>query len=250
MPHSAHIPLNLIECWHSIYLLTGAIRNQHTHTQSKMTAAIVGGHAEHFNKASQCLLDLLADLAEDLAERSKDHSEVEDAFKQATVHKESVRAQSIFLQEQLHKSDLDLKSLKIQITSLKEASERSIDFSKKSDYVAFKERVWNVQHPDLDFPGLTKAGMIKSCGLEEDQEFSVTGQKENLICSITQKQFVDPHRSTCGHVFEKEAIDQMLQGNRNIPCPIAGCRANIARKDLKPDASMKRRLEQIRRKRI
>lgn len=68
---------------------------------------------------------------------------------------------------------------------------------------------------------LREASAKKKC---ENDEIVIleTGENEEL-CPLTKKVIVDRFVSTCGHVFEKSALEKLLKGNKHVKCPVQGC---------------------------
>ncbi|XP_058121963.1 E3 SUMO-protein ligase NSE2-like isoform X2 [Anopheles coustani] len=59
-----------------------------------------------------------------------------------------------------------------------------------------------------------------------DDELIIEGDVGNLVDPITKRPLVIPVRNKqCNHVYEKSAIEEMLQMNRKTRCPVMGCAA-------------------------
>lgn len=82
---------------------------------------------------------------------------------------------------------------------------------------------------------------------ESDDGIEAVAVTRNLKCPLTMQLFKDPVKAACGHVFEKEALLEVLKSYRQLKkenaCPTPGCGKLINVKDLKPDALTKRLAE-------
>nr|AHW68373.1 hypothetical protein NP_01H05 [Nosema pernyi] len=61
----------------------------------------------------------------------------------------------------------------------------------------------------------------------EDLEINLCTKK--IKCLLTQEKILEPFYSTCGHVFERRAINEYLMGNKRI-CPNVGCKKEVKEK--------------------
>jgi hypothetical protein len=118
---------------------------------------------------------------------------------------------------------------------------RTVDNS--DEMQEFKKTVWEIGHPGEPFivGGDDELAMI-STG---------TGAEDNLICPITRMELVDPVRSTCGHVFSKDAILGYLRTHaraRLVDCPVAGCPHAISKDTLKVDAKTQQKLANLKKR--
>ncbi|KAK6351294.1 hypothetical protein TWF718_004459 [Orbilia javanica] len=82
---------------------------------------------------------------------------------------------------------------------------------------------------------------------ESDDGIQAVAVKRNLKCPLTMQLFQDPVKAGCGHVFEKEALLEVLKSYKQLKkdniCPTPGCGKLINVRDLKPDALTKRLAE-------
>ncbi|XP_063900315.1 uncharacterized protein LOC135119863 [Zophobas morio] len=80
------------------------------------------------------------------------------------------------------------------------------------------------------------------------EDLIVTQETETFLCPISQAPLKDPVKhELCGHVFEKEAIEQLLNiaslKTRKVKCPHIGCGVYIESALLKEDSWIKKRLK-------
>ena len=67
------------------------------------------------------------------------------------------------------------------------------------------------------------------------EELSQMRRKIPNKCPITLLNMKEPVQiETCGHIFSKEGIMNLLVRKSSIPCPQAGCRTTIRKKDVQP----------------
>ncbi|EGX43305.1 hypothetical protein AOL_s00215g41 [Orbilia oligospora ATCC 24927] len=82
---------------------------------------------------------------------------------------------------------------------------------------------------------------------DSDDGIQAVAVTRNLKCPLTMQLFKDPVKASCGHVFEKEALVEVLRNYKQLKkentCPTPGCGKLINVKDLKPDALTKRLAE-------
>jgi len=64
-----------------------------------------------------------------------------------------------------------------------------------------------------------------------DGSICVTRHKVNRVCPITKLPFQEPMRNVCGHVYEKDAIREMVFSRwrrfKFCPCPVPGCQSKV-----------------------
>ncbi|KAJ8609256.1 hypothetical protein MRB53_039197 [Persea americana] len=117
-------------------------------------------------------------------------------------------------------------------------------YGKSSIYDDFKRRVFDIEHPNEDYPGIDSF-FDKRRAADDDMQMTY-GTKRNLRCPLTFVYFVEPVRTAkCVHVFSKEAIVQMIrqQGGR-CECPVPGCGKVLMESDLQRDKVMERRVRE------
>lgn len=118
-------------------------------------------------------------------------------------------------------------------------------YGRSRQYDDFKRRVFDIEHPDDDYPGTES--FFKTHAPQDDDELEMTYQtKRSLKCPITMTNFIHPVRcKLCPHIFSRDAIMEMLRRNRGtIKCPVAGCDKNIKAQDLERDRAMERRVRE------
>ena len=84
-------------------------------------------------------------------------------------------------------------------------------------------------------------------GTELEDDDIVVGQViQSLKCPITLSLLEEPVRnSKCPHVYSKAAIMEMLRrGQGRIPCPVAGCGADVTKIQLSEDKVMARKVRE------
>ena len=124
----------------------------------------------------------------------------------------------------------------------------AIDYSRSADYVAFKERLWNVrpESSSRDMPRILPSGEWAAVNEAEDDGagFSVTQAAVSTVCPVLRVTFRNPLRSRrCKHTYDAEGIRGLLAGQRSIGCPVSGCRKAVSEEDLEVDEAMVRRLK-------
>lgn len=180
---------------------------------------------------------------------------MERAARKTIEIREGIRAEWSYLQKQRQSPDSlpSVEALRTQFRAVRPQAAAAIDWSKQSDWRTLKERIWNARDDSggAAMPPLARDGEYASSGVADEGDFSVTVSRDIFVCPITQQPFKDPYRSTtCGHVFEREAVMNMLRSNRNIPCPVGGCRHHLSQSMLQQDTELHRRMEQGKRKRL
>ncbi|KAK6503213.1 hypothetical protein TWF481_008243 [Arthrobotrys musiformis] len=82
---------------------------------------------------------------------------------------------------------------------------------------------------------------------DSDDGIQEVAVKRNLKCPLTMQYFKEPVKAGCGHVFEKEALLEVLKGykqqKKDAICPNPGCGKLVNVKELRPDALTKRLVE-------
>ncbi|CAG8781632.1 3605_t:CDS:2, partial [Racocetra persica] len=110
-------------------------------------------------------------------------------------------------------------------------------YFQNENYIEFRQKIWDVNHPDETMPPLDK---------EADDEIVMGRQKESLYCPITTLLLEEPVTSNvCKHTFSKDAILQLIRRNMNsVPCPMTGCDKLIMEHNLHPNKRIERKVEQ------
>ena len=89
-------------------------------------------------------------------------------------------------------------------------------------------------------------------GQAEDEEGLVElGSTLSIKCPLTQKEFEDPVTNTCGHSYEKSAVENYVRGATRKKCPVPGCGKQIEVENLQKDLVLIahiRRLKNLKRK--
>jgi len=96
-------------------------------------------------------------------------------------------------------------------------------------YKTFKQKVWQVHHPNEIMPG-------------EDSEFLVkTSQEHNLKCPLTRKYLEQAvTNKSCGHHYSKEAIREYINmSKKGVSCPATGCSAKVTLRSLEDDEEIR-----------
>jgi len=103
-------------------------------------------------------------------------------------------------------------------------------FLNHGKYKSFKQKVWQVNHPDEPYPG-------------DDSEFVVkTTQEPSMKCPVTREILVNPvTNKNCGHHYSKDAIQNLIRGNKRAQscnCPVSGCSAKVSLKTLEDNKDL------------
>ncbi|KAK9712161.1 hypothetical protein K7432_007341 [Basidiobolus ranarum] len=116
-----------------------------------------------------------------------------------------------------------------------------VRYLRNENYLEFKSKVWEVNHPNDPMPPLVDDG-------EQDEDLMVMSTSTvTLKCPITTTYLEDPVTSqVCKHSFSKEAIVGHIRQSRTVAasCPVSGCSKYIKISDLKPNKSLARRVKQ------
>ncbi|ORX90999.1 hypothetical protein K493DRAFT_184002, partial [Basidiobolus meristosporus CBS 931.73] len=127
--------------------------------------------------------------------------------------------------------------------ALRKWNERTEDvrYLNNENYLDFKAKVWEVNHPNDPMPPLVDDG-------EQDEDIMVMSTSTvTLKCPITTTYLEDPVTSqVCKHSFSKEAIVTHIRRTQTTAaaCPVSGCNKFIKISDLKPNKSLARRVKQ------
>ncbi|CAG8442632.1 8948_t:CDS:2 [Scutellospora calospora] len=118
-----------------------------------------------------------------------------------------------------------------------ESKSENEKYFQNENYIEFRQKIWDVNHPDETMPPLDK---------EADDEIVMGRQKESLYCPITTLLLEEPVTSNvCKHTFSKDAIMQLIRRNMNtVPCPMTGCDKHIMEHNLQPNKRIERKVQQ------
>ncbi|KAI8639828.1 zinc-finger of the MIZ type in Nse subunit-domain-containing protein [Parasitella parasitica] len=121
---------------------------------------------------------------------------------------------------------------KIQQTLANEAVDDEARINSNQKYLAFKQQIWNVNHPEEMMPSLVSSN--------DDDDIVMGPTRISLKCPITTVWLDEPVTSNkCKHTYSKKAIYSLFPSHSHaIPCPIPGCSRTVARIDLKDDPVM------------
>ena len=92
-------------------------------------------------------------------------------------------------------------------------------------------------------------------GDDSDDDIQIAHEVQSYNCPLTMLPFKNPMRSTvCSHIFEKAAIAEMIQKNRQrqVVCPVPGCSKTLDMDSLQlaPDITLKMQRQQKRMEKI
>uniref|UniRef100_A0A182WJC0 E3 SUMO-protein ligase NSE2 n=1 Tax=Anopheles minimus TaxID=112268 RepID=A0A182WJC0_9DIPT len=83
----------------------------------------------------------------------------------------------------------------------------------------------------------------------DDDDLEINGDDRNSIDPITKRPMEVPVRNKqCNHVYEKSSIEQLLQQNPRVRCPVMGCLAKqyVQRELLEVDTILQKQLMRAR----
>ncbi|KAF5382432.1 hypothetical protein D9615_002959 [Tricholomella constricta] len=118
-------------------------------------------------------------------------------------------------------------------------------YAKSEEYAAFKNGIYEVQHPDKGMPPITDF-IPKEDGddSDDDDELEMGGVSQNYNCPITLTPLVKPVTSqVCKHSFSHDAIMQSFRSSPIVKCPAAGCTKRFTRDDLQPNKDLEKRVK-------
>ncbi|RKP27526.1 zinc-finger of the MIZ type in Nse subunit-domain-containing protein [Syncephalis pseudoplumigaleata] len=119
------------------------------------------------------------------------------------------------------------------------------EFSRSEPYKDFRQKIWEVKHPDQIMPPLSTAAYNDE-EEEEDDDIIEMAQHVSLICPLTTMIMEDPVTSaSCKHSFSKRAIVEYIQryqGSERAPCPVTGCSRMIVESDLVRNRWLERKI--------
>ncbi|KAJ6557375.1 hypothetical protein DFH09DRAFT_1262322 [Mycena vulgaris] len=124
-------------------------------------------------------------------------------------------------------------------------------YVKSDQYVAFKEAIYEVDHPGHAMPPITDF-IPREDGDESDDDDDVImgGVTQEYKCPLMMTLLKDPLTSSvCKHSFSGAAIKDMFKNNRGSQkCPAAGCSKSFTLADCKPDPELARKVKAFERR--
>ncbi|KAG7443100.1 uncharacterized protein BT62DRAFT_1035462 [Guyanagaster necrorhizus] len=119
-------------------------------------------------------------------------------------------------------------------------------YAKNEQYKAFKQAVYEVDHPNEPMPPMTEL-IDKENGDESDDDvdIEVGGVTQDYKCPITLRLIEEPYTSNiCKHSFSKAAIKEMFRNECDAKkCPASGCRASFRLSDCVPNRDLARKIK-------
>ncbi|KAI8374992.1 zinc-finger of the MIZ type in Nse subunit-domain-containing protein [Choanephora cucurbitarum] len=184
---------------------------------------------------------------------AEEHEEAKRAEKVAALDERFKRLIDLSNQLHCHKNTMDQLKTRIDrgekvkdiaghyekekdVQSNKIAADESKKFYRNNSYLAFRQLLWTIHHPDEEMPSLVET--------TEEDDIVMGPSKISLKCPLTTTWFEDPMTSIiCKHTFSKSAIFSLFRHQNAIPCPIPGCNRPVQRASLKPDDLMAERVK-------
>ncbi|KAG5438281.1 hypothetical protein PCANB_002768 [Pneumocystis canis] len=207
------------------------------------------------NYITQCcnILTDSAILNEDLVESEENSdsleiTKLEEALKSLIDSMAYIKLQEDALSEISEKYDRKNFDLELKFKELYEKKKKDYDslsplqkYSKKNEYIDFKQRVWDVHHQNI--PMLPIESFFQET-FPKDDDIIISYLNQNIKCPLTMKYLEKPMKSRiCGHYFSKHAILEILKSNNGkCLCPIVGCNEFLDNSVLIPDKMMERRV--------
>ncbi|XP_066434883.1 E3 SUMO-protein ligase NSE2 [Eleutherodactylus coqui] len=139
----------------------------------------------------------------------------------------------------------DLKELVYEAYADHQRTNTDESLKKSDKFLQFKEQLRDLKKQ----MGVSQDSADAAPEDDDSEEVSVTQSFANFKCPITQSEMVSPVRNkVCGHKYEKEAIEKMIQTrqekNKHTRCPRVGCDVSHVRlSDLVPDKALKRAID-------
>ncbi|XP_018414969.1 PREDICTED: E3 SUMO-protein ligase NSE2 [Nanorana parkeri] len=136
----------------------------------------------------------------------------------------------------------DLKDLVQEKYSALQSKNTDEELRRNDKFIQFKEQLKDLRK-QMGVPSEEP-----EVNLDDDEEIAVTQSIDNCICPITQVEMVNPVKNkTCGHSYEKAAIEKMIQDRqkkgKSARCPRIGCEYDVSIGDLVPDVALKRAID-------
>ncbi|CAD7014872.1 unnamed protein product [Ceratitis capitata] len=191
-------------------------------------------------KAQQCLLETYELAASYGDNEEKDTSKYLLLMEQICQIRDNCIRNDRALEMAIAEHTID----SFQITFQREIKGPGKKFQAKRtrEYKAFADRldeISNSVNTSKEAPSTSKDGA------SNEMEMQV---QVNLNDPLTKRRMVDPVKNTiCGHTYEKSSIQDAIQINPMLRCPVAGCGNNqyITTAHLKPDKALKLHLQRL-----
>nr|XP_021181953.2 E3 SUMO-protein ligase NSE2 [Helicoverpa armigera] len=101
-------------------------------------------------------------------------------------------------------------------------------------------------HPYMmEFKKRIQQGMESASNNLDESDLAITESQDQYLDPITKRPVTDPVKnSVCGHIYEKDAILNLISTKPRTKCPVAGCgnRGPILRDHLISDEELKFRM--------
>ncbi|XP_017872105.1 PREDICTED: E3 SUMO-protein ligase NSE2 [Drosophila arizonae] len=168
-----------------------------------------------------------------LNEKMKDRLKIgEDIIALKAKHKRIDAALQNVLNEAETVEEANAKCAEI----LENEERKRTNIKQSAEYKEFKQR-------------LTAVGGDSNATNVNDEEVTEVVEPGGKVVSMfdpwSKKLMLNPVRNTkCGHHYEKDSVDAMLQGNSGIRCPVVGCpiKSCISLKHLEPDIALREKI--------
>lgn len=140
---------------------------------------------------------------------------VESAFRAIVLEHRVLAAQRDFVADEQHSGN-SIDTMKCAFGTIRPAT--AVDYARLPEFVAFKERIWAAAE-DGPMPTIGHDGSFAAVA-DEVAEFSVTSQRQRLICPITQQSFVEPVRSytIVLHTLLGRAVSMSTRSRQSSRC--------------------------------
>ncbi|KAJ7212225.1 hypothetical protein GGX14DRAFT_361863 [Mycena pura] len=124
-------------------------------------------------------------------------------------------------------------------------------YAKNTEYIEFKETIWEVDHPGTAMPPITD-DIPREPGDESDDDEDVVmgGITQEYKCPLTMTPLQDPYTSSvCKHSFSGEAIKDLFKGKIGPQrCPAAGCSKKYTLAMCKPNPELAKKVKAFERR--
>ncbi|KAJ6508918.1 hypothetical protein C8R45DRAFT_1208504 [Mycena sanguinolenta] len=121
-------------------------------------------------------------------------------------------------------------------------------YLKNDEYVAFKEAIYEVEHPGSAMPPMTDF-IPREPGDESDDDDDIVmgGVTQEYKCPLMMTLLKDPMTSSvCKHSFSGDAIRDYFRNKRGQQkCPASGCSKSFALADCKPNPDLARKVKAV-----
>jgi SUMO ligase MMS21 Smc5/6 complex component len=113
-------------------------------------------------------------------------------------------------------------------------SASNIHWKSTPKYREFRERLWEINHPDEELP---------NDGNSDEEDLVVSSTKQSTKCPLTQTVFKRPVTNPdCGHSYSQDAIVSLARAAQSLRCPIHGCNHTVIMSRLFPNEALERRI--------